>query len=554
MKKNLIKVIGVLLIVCVVFGGLFLTRNLGKSKKAVSQDTAMKQLDKMVADIAPTSSTPTKASIDFSAESQIIEVPDLTDESIVVRAITHNYVEIAASPEKAGKGTDGWLVEMANEYNAKNTDRSVQIRNLTSGLVVDYIRSGKYTPEGYSPSNMMWADMLKSYNIPIKVIDDSMVKNTACIIIENKKYKEFTDKYGSLDLRSIVEATAAGEFTVGYTNPFVSSTGLNFLVSTLQRYDSQHPLSATAVDGFTEFQTNVPFVAYNTIQMRDAAAKGTLDCFVMEAQTYNNDSSLVRGYTAIPFGYRHDNPLVGIGELTPDDIEILEDFAEFCESADAEKLAREYGFNSDPTYSYEYDDLDGNTLIQAQNIYKEAKDVGKPIIGVFVCDISGSMNGAPLHEVKSSLVNSIQYINTENYIGLVSYSDGVNIEVPINKFDLNQQALFKGGVIGLTAGGGTATYDGVLVAAKLIEDKIAEVPDAKPVIFVLSDGDTNAGYTFDKTKTVMEGLTIPVYTICYNFNGNESLKQLAGINEAAFINASTDDVVYQLKNLLNASM
>ena len=32
---------------------------------------------------------------------------------------------------------------------------------------------------------------------------------------------------------------------------------------------------------------------------------------------------------------------------------------------------------------------------------------------------------------------------SDNYIGLVSYSDDVTIEVPIGKFDLNQQSLFK---------------------------------------------------------------------------------------------------------------
>ena len=86
------------------------------------------------------------------------------------------------------------------------------------------------------------------------------------------------------------------------------------------------------------------------------------------------------------------------------------------------------------------------------------------------------------------------------------------------------------------------------------EDKLEEIPDAKPMIFVLSDGETNQGYVdFEPMKDVIGGLRIPVYTIGYNAN-IDALKQISGINEAASIDASTDDVTYQLKNLFNANM
>ena len=42
-----------------------------------------------------------------------------------------------------------------------------------------------------------------------------------------------TEKYGTVDLKAITEATAAGEFAMGYTNPFASSAGMNFLICTL---------------------------------------------------------------------------------------------------------------------------------------------------------------------------------------------------------------------------------------------------------------------------------------------------------------------------------
>ena len=148
----------------------------------------------------------------------------------------------------------------------------------------------------------------------------------------------------------------------------------------------------------------------------------------------------------------------------------------------------------------------------------------------------------------------MRYINSDNYVGLVSYSDYVTVELPIGQFDLNQQAYFKGAVEGLRAAGGTATNDGIIVAADLINKAAAEVPDAKPMIFLLSDGEANADtISFADMQSVIAGLRIPVYTIGYNADIS-ALQQISSINEAASIDASTDDVTYQLKNLFNANM
>ena len=83
---------------------------------------------------------------------------------------------------------------------------------------------------------------------------------------------------------------------------------------------------------------------------------------------------------------------------------------------------------------------------------------------MFVTDVSGSMLGAPITALQNSLINAMQYINNSNYVGLVSYSDDVNILLPIKQFDAEQQSYFKGAVQALHPSGGTATFDGVCVA------------------------------------------------------------------------------------------
>jgi Ca-activated chloride channel family protein len=206
------------------------------------------------------------------------------------------------------------------------------------------------------------------------------------------------------------------------------------------------------------------------------------------------------------------------------------------------------------SYVSELPEVDGATLVAAQKLYKQNKDTGRPVVAVFVADVSGSMDGSPMHALQESLINSMRYIKPENYVGLVSYSDYVTINVPVAPFDLAQQSLFKGAVESMRAGGGTATYDAIIVAADLVQKAAADNPDAKPMIFVLSDGETNQGVVkFDAMSDVIGGLHVPVYTIGYNAN-IDALKKISGINEAASIDASTDDVTYQLKNLFNANM
>ena len=73
------------------------------------------------------------------------------------------------------------------------------------------------------------------------------------------------------------------------------------------------------------------------------------------------------------------------------------------------------------------------------------------------------------------------------------------------------------------------------------------------MIFVLSDGETNIGYNLSEVRDVLGGMRIPVYTIGYNAD-LAALESISSVNEAASIDASTEDVVYQLKILFNANM
>ena len=489
-------------------------------------------------------------------------LPDIKSEyPPQVNESTSSYIEIFSSTEKAGRGTDGWLTDVAKDFNnaaimIDGKRVSIRLRGIPSGDGYDYITSGKHLPDAYTPSNELWGEMIVSQGIKAQLVQKRLAGNVAGILISKAKKDELAAKYGAINIKTVVDAVANNELVMGYTNPFASSTGLNFLISALQTFNSSNLLSDEAIAGFESFQANIPVVALTTLQLRESAKSGKLDGLILEYQTYMNTPD-IRSYEFIPFGVRHDNPMYAIGEPSADKIKILNKFVEFTQQEKYQNLATKYGFNGLDQYQPEAEAVSGDVIIQAQKFWKEKKNAGKPICAVFVADVSGSMDGEPLNKLRRSLIDGQYYIGEDNLIGLISYSNDVNIDFPIAKFDLKQRSMFAGAVRDLQAGGSTSTFDAIAIAMKMLIDQRAAGPDAdpnlKPKIFVLSDGKSNTGHSLDDIRKIVKELGMPIYTIGYNANLPE-LKEISDINEAVCIDADTENVVIKIRNLFNAEL
>lgn len=546
----------------VVFGGVYgivsLTQNIGKNHSQITQEQAVETLTRLQRGINVNTLAPVKESVSLEPADMKDALPDISKYPAQVTNTTSDYVEIFSSTEKAGTGKDGWLVDLANQFNSSGATVngnpvSVSIRGIASGLGCDYISSGKYVPDAFSPSNELWGDDLKAKGVKVTLAEQRLTGNVAGIALSKDKYDAIVKKYGSVSVKSVAEATAAGEITMGYTNPFASSTGANFLMSLLYTYDSANPMGETAANEFIKFQANVPFVAYTTLQMKDSVKSGVLDGFVFESQQFANSPDLLSDYIFTPFGVRHDSPVYEIGDLSAEKKDILRKFIDFCKTPDAQKKATDCGFNQHDDYKMEMTNVNGSMLGQAQKLWKDKKDSNKDIIAVFVADTSGSMDGEPLNKLKKSLISGSNYIGSDCSVGLVTFSNDVNIALPIGKFDINQRSLFTGAVDSMSAGGGTAMFDAIVVAEKMLLDAKANNPNAKLMLFVLTDGNSNTGSTLNNTQRMIEGLKVPIYTIGYNANV-AALEAISSINEAASINADVDDVVYKIQSLFNAEM
>lgn len=552
--KNNNKVVfaGVALVIVVLAAIIF-----GACFKVLQKGTVIegKSLEEMIENITVTEATPVKGSVNLGNTSLYDELPEIDKYPLQVTGSADIVLEVFSSGEKAGTDYESWLIDVANNFNSSDIKTesgksvAVSIRQMSSGMGADYIISNKYLPDLYTPSNELFGKYVETNGGSIEVVSERLVGNTAGILVDkNKGYKNISE---------VADAVAGNKMNLGYTNPQTSASGLNFLISLLKNFDGNNMLSDTASQKFSDFQNNIPFVAFTTMQMRDSAKNGTLDGMIMEYQTYINEEDLNGKYDFIPYGIRHDNPLYGVSAKlneSSDKREAAQLFSEFCASGESQKLASEKGFNNNDDYKSEYE-VTGADITQVLELYKKKKDSGKDIIAVFVADCSGSMDGEPINQLRESLSNGAQYINDNNYIGLVSYSDDVTIEVPIAQFDLNQRAYFQGALDNLQAWGGTASYDAVLVATNMIKQAKVDHPDAKVMLFLLSDGMANDGYTLENITGVLKEEKIPVYTISYTSEADkDAMQQLSNINEAASIDADSDDIIYKIKSLFNSQM
>ena len=537
------------------------------SARGLTPAQAEKALASLRADIAVTQARPGRVEVAVPGATSTAEtLPDISTFRLTLDPERNDgavVAEIFASTEKSGSGTDGWMVEVAKSFNAAGKTVAggkparIAVRQIASGTAYEYIASGKYRPEGFSPSNAVWAEMARAQGAEVAVVADRLVGNIAGVVMKTTVADGLKAGKPEIAVTDLVDAAIAGKLVLGYTNPFSSATGLNFLLTVLQTFahgEESGMLSPDVASAFEQFQKSVPFVALTTTQMRDSVEQDrSLDAFVLEYQLYVQTPSLRSGYVFVPFGLRHDNPLYAVGPLSAEKREALERFAQYAQGAEPQALATRYGFNPTLAWSPPFEAPTGKTAIAAQRLWKQRKDAGRPIAAVFLADVSGSMAGSRIEQLRQSLIDGGGFISPDNAIGLATFSSQVTVQLPIRPFQLLHKAAFQTAARRLEAGGDTAMYNGVVAALQMLVDYRKANPESRPMLFVLTDGETNRGLTFDKVEAIVAGLGIPVYTVGFDADIGE-LGRLSGLVESATLNASEADLRYKLGALLNAQM
>ncbi|NES88798.1 MULTISPECIES: VWA domain-containing protein [Okeania] len=487
------------------------------------------------------------------------------------------YLEIFSSSEKANikKQNEGWLVEVAQAFNRERKTISsgqviqVGVRKIPSGTAAKLLAAGKVTPTGYSPSNDLWVAMLSSQGIKTISILPRLVPNVGGFVLQERVYRELAAN-GEVNFDKLLNAIASGKLSVGYPNPYSSATALNLLYSLFWRaaghQQDGEPLTIADLESpqvksvFQSFQKQVLITTTTTLDLQEIFIrdKDKLQAFPLEYQNYQQLKK-VPGFEKtvfIPFGIPHNNPLVGFAWNTAKQQEALQKFAEFAASDAMKKLAQQQGFvETDYLLAPNLPPIPaGEVLTTAQSFWKRQKDAGRTVYLMTVIDTSGSMEGQPLAKVKEGLRIASQEINPGNYLGLISYNERPSEMVELAPFDEMQHKRFLAAIDNLRADGGTAMYDGMMVAlGKLLEQKKAN-PNGLFYILVLTDGKTNEGFVFAEVKDVLQYSGVRVYPIAYGDVNQQELAVIAALRESTVKTGTPETVKELLKGLFQTNL
>lgn len=535
--------------------GNYIDDNGGITKLSANEANAT--LSSMLTKVKVTEGNP-QVDLDTN-EKYIEELPDIDSTyKFTLNGTAECNIEIWTTSEKCGEGNDGWLNKVGESFNnqrnrlSNGKTVSVSIRKVDSVAGLDYIVHGRI-PDAWNPSSNLLGNMAESKGIQLNTVTDRLVGNTAGVLMKRSTYDTYTAAHGDVTMRGLVDAVNAQEIVMGLTNAYTSATAMNILAELLTSMNPEAPLSDETEAAFLEFQKNVPPPAYTTAQMRESAKKGFIDVMAMEAQGYSNEPTL-SDYVFTPMGVRHDNPVYTFPSVSAERQEALNMFVNYAKNADNQKLASQMGFNQHDEYAGAKA-WSGSDLYRAQAMWKKTKSGGKANIAVFVADVSGSMSGQRIFSLRDSLLNSMQYISEDSEIGLVSFSDDVCIELPIDKFEGAHRGKFQSAVKNLTPKNSTHMYSGILVAIDMIQKQKQIEPDANYMIFVLSDGANTGGVSESIVSQLVVSYGIPVHCIGYSADADMgTLKKLASYTEGFSEQVTEENVIYNMRNIFNSQM
>jgi len=487
------------------------------------------------------------------------------------------FIEIFSSTEKgnAQKQDERWLVDVAEAFNSKKTTVSsgqtiqVGIRNIPSGIAARLLAAKSAKPAGYTPSNELSLAMLKSEGVPQIMVNPALVPNYPGFLVQSKDYQELARR-GTVTFEQLLDAILAGKLTIGYPNPYASSSALNLLYTVFWRgaghtqdkkqltvRDLQSPQVNSVFD---TFQKQVLVTTLTTLDLKEIFIRDQqkLKAFPLEYQSYATLKKLpgFEQTTFVPFGVPHNSPLVGFDWNTSTQQEALKKFAEFATSAPMQQLAKAQGFEA--IDNLKGSDLppvpSGEVLKAAQSYWKQRKDGGRTVYMMLVIDTSGSMEGDRLNSVKQSLQIASNAINSGNQVGLITFSDRPNYLLPLATFDTLQHQRLLAAVDNLKADGNTAMYDGVITGlAELMERRKAD-PNGQFYLLLLSDGEVTQGLQFVQVKDVLAHSGVRIYPIAYGEVNQEEMKAIAALREATVKSGTPQNLQTLLKDLFQTNL
>ncbi len=466
-----------------------------------------------------------------------------------------------------------WLddaVEAFNDQKVKTEENKrvyVQLTSMDAGEAVTSIVDGEQSPGLWIPDESVWVDVLAREGVVDFQGDCVSIAESPLVIAMWRPVAEALGwpgrELGWLDIGSLAADPSAwdyysgGQFgpslRLGHTHPGLSSTGAETLLAVVQ--SAQSKVETVSVEDILQ-----PIV-----QASVGAFEGAVSWFSKDTNTLGETmgtrgiqylgAAVVYESTAIYYGegdpdivpiypfegtYMSTHPACVNGGMDAQEIEAAILFRQYLVGEEGQEMALETGLRpvndqvpmGEPLDETRGVDLSKPTIVfgspsteaiyAIQELWQSAR---KDVNLVMLLDVSGSMEGDKIANVRDAAVQFVNQMGDEDYITLIAFADTPQILIYHEMAGAARDRLVST-IRGLDAWGDTTLYDAIADGSMVITDTTSS--QRSNALVVLTDGMDTAStrYVFDQELIELAiANDTTIFTIAYGSDADETLLQ-----------------------------
>lgn len=483
----------------------------------------------------------------------------------------------------ANSSLASWLnpaIDLFNEAELETADGKTVYAVLDtndSGQAVADIAEGTANPDLWIPEEEVWASVLRDQGNGNYSADCESLATSPLVVAMWRSAAESLGwpglPLGWLDIGSLAADPSAWAYysggaygdslRLGHTHPGLSGSGASTLLALVQAAQSKTD-SVTVEDveqpivqaSVSAFEAAVSWFSSSTENLSQTMAERG-DQFLGAAVMYENDVVSSGNGELVPI-----YPLEGTFVAThpacinnaagAENKEAAQIFRDYLLAGEAQELAVAYGLrpvNPDTAITTPLDAANGvdlnepklrfdspsvETVYAAQALWQSAR---KDVNLVMLLDVSGSMSGNKIENMREAAVQFVQQMGDDDYLTIIAFSDYLPVIVDHQQIGPARDQIISA-IEDLDAVGDTALYDAIGRGAMIIDE--TKSPDTANALVVLTDGqDTySTMYGFDQSLMDMAAENdTTVFAIAYGNDADRNvLSQLAfGANGNFFL-------------------
>lgn len=464
-----------------------------------------------------------------------------------------------------------WLQQAVNDFNALETKTAAErnafivLETAEAGQAVVALSEGESTPTMWIPDDMVWTAVLAEQGNGNYKDDCQSIAESPLVIGMWRPVAESLGwpgrELGWLDIGSLAADASAWEYysggqfgetlRLGHTHPGLSATGASTLLAIVQAAESkseavtvedvEQPIVQASVGAF---EAAVSWFSPSTLNLAETMRERGVQ-FLGAAVMYESTIAQFGGETPnivpiYPFEgtYMATHPACIRDNATATQNEVAELFRDYLLSDEGQNSAINYGYRSviDGVQMSEgsfpgvnldqpqivFDSPSVDSLFAAQALWQTAR---KPVNLVMLLDVSGSMRGDKIDNMKAAAVTFVEQMGGDDTISIIAFSDAPELIVQEAVVGQAREQVINAIEL-LEARGNTTLYDAIGEGARLIE-RYAAAGDVSHALIVLSDGEDTASVFFRSPSAEMLAPALTrdatVFTIAYGGDAEEAL-------------------------------